>query len=260
MGTRLARTTARGEGMKAIAWLLLVFLVLRFSFLLDTAVALPRALRPAAFLTPATASAGLVQIEVRNPTAAGSGSGSGVVLPQGILTNYHVAEAVGPNPRLFGIFRLADGAPAILRLQVVALSASDDLALLRPEDPSRPIPAPAVSLGKTPLYLGEPVTIEGYPWGNPWPVVSSGVVVPAPGNTSFEGLMAVSHLPTGLRATVEARIRPGDSGGPVLDQAGHLVGLNEAVTMEDGHYTRYGVIIPRSAIAAFLAKASRQGP
>ena len=59
---------------------------------------------------------------------------------------------------------------------------------------------------------------------------------------------------------------PGDSGGPVFDLAGHLVGMIASFTYDPASGAALGgararaYAIPATAIRDFLAQATRQGP
>jgi len=99
-------------------------------------------------------------------------------------------------------------------LEIVAVSEDADLALLRGDlEP----PSVAVFRSGPALKLGEPVVAFGYPLpgllsakGN----VSSGTI------SALSGLQDDNHF-----LQVSAPVQPGDSGGPLLDESGNVIGV-----------------------------------
>lgn len=82
----------------------------------------------------------------------------------------------------------------------------------------------AFQLAKASPRVGEVVTIHGYPEGGPYETISSRVQ---------------QHRPVELSLEPNARFRPGYSGGPVLNEAGEVVGMAVGFTdsrlrMSDG--------------------------
>jgi serine protease Do len=122
--------------------------------------------------------------------------------------------------------------------RVLAASRRLDLAL-REVPGTDLVPAP---LGRSArLRIGELVFAVGHPWGQPW-VVTAGVV---------SGLGAWS-LPGHGRSEPyirsDVRLAPGNSGGPLLDARGEVVGLNAMVVGGD-----LAVAIPSDVVRRWLA-------
>ena len=144
-------------------------------------------------------------VEVR----AGSGIGAGTIWrPDGlIVTNNHVVP--------FGRaeIRLADGSTAVG--QVLARDPRNDLAVIeigRGE-------LPAVDLRRDPVRPGELVMAIGHPFGVRH-AVALGIVMTAAGPVDgFERPLIRADVPIG----------PGNSGGPLVDAIGRVVGLNTMV-------------------------------
>lgn len=145
---------------------------------------------------------------------ANSGSGTGVVWQPGgvVLTNDHVIAGAG------GVLRAQTLDGRDLPVTVTARNQDLDLAVLR-------IPAddlPHVGVGdSTKLRVGELVFAIGHPWGQPW-VVTAGIV---------SGLGA-AETRSGQRIDFirsDVRLAPGNSGGPLLDARGKVIGINAMV-------------------------------
>ena len=143
------------------------------------------------------------------------GSGSGVLFsPEGyLLTNRHV---VGEAEKVR--VRLHDGQEVTGR--VVGNDPWTDLALVRADGETFPY-APLGDSGK--LKVGQLVVAIGSPLGFESTVTAG--VVSAVGRT----LRSVTgHLVDNVIQT-DAALNPGNSGGPLVDSRGHVVGINTAV-------------------------------
>jgi serine protease Do len=162
----------------------------------------------------------------------GRSGASGVVWPPGaVLTNHHVvAGAAGEVP-----VTLADGRVAAAR--VIRASRRLDLALLALEVDGL---APAPIGDSTRLRVGELVFAVGHPWGQPW-VVTSGIVSGL-GPVRLPGRRGTARL---IRSDV--RLAPGNSGGPLLDASGRVVGLNTMILGGD-----LSVAIPSDVARSWL--------
>ncbi|MBI2862060.1 MAG: trypsin-like peptidase domain-containing protein [Chloroflexi bacterium] len=168
----------------------------------------------------------LVQIH-----SGGGAVGAGTIWhPDGlIVTNAHVVQR-----RPLQV-TLADGRN--LPAQILALDSTLDLAALVVEAAG----LPTIELGDSRrLRPGEWVLAIGHPWGVRG-AVTVGVVV---GTESKGGVLP----PFGGRwIVVDLPLRPGNSGGPLVDAYGRLVGVNTMVT---GPTT--GIAVPVHLAKAFL--------
>ena len=169
-------------------------------------------------------------------SSGGRGHGSGIIVKSGatsaqasdsvIVTNAHVAAVGQPEVTLW------DGRS--FQARIATLDRRRDLALLR-------IPAadlPAAALGDSSrLRPGELVIAIGNPLGFIG-ALTAGVV------------HAIGPLPgLGPRKWIQAGVRlaPGNSGGPLADAAGTVVGVN---TMVAG---RLGLAVPSNEVARLLS-------
>jgi S1-C subfamily serine protease len=133
-------------------------------------------------------------------------SGSGVAVgAQRVLTNAHVTA----NCKTIEVTAAGQKYPASVRKR----DAVTDLALL--EVAGLPaLPAPAL---RRQAQVGEAVMAAGYPLSG---LLGSDLVVTDGIVNALSGLgNSASHL------QMSAAIQPGNSGGPLLDRGGHLVGL-----------------------------------
>jgi serine protease Do len=156
--------------------------------------------------------------------------GSGVLWPAGyVVTNAHVVRR--PEATL----RLVDGRS--LRARVLARDADADLALLGV--PGTGLPAVsvaepgAVRIGSFVAAVGHPLGVRG--------ALSTGIVC-AVGPIERDG-------PSWIQA--DLRLAPGNSGGPLADAAGCVVGLNSRAAGP------LALAVPMSVVARFVEAARR---
>jgi serine protease Do len=173
------------------------------------------------------------------------GAGAGVVWKSGgiIVTNYHVIHRGWPRISLLG--KASNGAGSEFPAQVVAQAKEIDLAILQVDYPAGADldlpPAPiADSRG---LRVGQIALAIGHPWGQIG-AVSAGVI---------SGLGSVQVQ--GSRGSVEVirtdvRLAPGNSGGPLMNASGEVIGINTMIVGGD-----LGVSIPSHVVNAFVEEA-----
>jgi len=161
------------------------------------------------------------------------GAGAGVLAGEGlVLTNLHV---VGLARSVLVI--LEDNTRYDAR--VIASDPHVDLALL--QIPANGHAAAVFSSG-TPRP-GELVYAFGHPWGQR-NVLTGGVLSAVTSVRGRDGDVPI------LRADVQ--LAPGNSGGPLLNAAGEVIGLNAMIFGGD-----QSVAIPSSLIRSFLAGARK---
>lgn len=144
------------------------------------------------------------------------GGGAAPITPDGyFLTADHVVSRVSGNRHAFIIYGFRNG-PVTAKARVVWRSAADDLALLH---------API----ETPLFFRWTPPDRWLPEGS-W-VIHGGL---ATGREAPPGRLSTTLAPEGRftgsrRFKLDFPLKPGDSGGPVTDAHGLLVGVNSAV-------------------------------
>lgn len=156
------------------------------------------------------------------------GLGSGVVIDaRGIaLTNWHVVdEATFPDGsmRRDRVLRATRRDGRSFPLRVLSISREEDLALVRLEVPAGER-IDAIELGSSAaLRVGDPTIAVGNPHGRA-NTVTAGVVTAKNQSIRVRGRWAkLPHL-----LETDAAINGGNSGGPLLDGAGRLIGINSA--------------------------------
>jgi S1-C subfamily serine protease len=170
--------------------------------------------------------------------------GSGWVAQPGIVvTNAHVVA--GEQDTTVELGGHSPGLP----VRPIAFDPRNDIAVLRVPDLS----APALSLVQEPAS-GTPGAILGYPENGPFDVQPGRI-----GRTqtvltqNAYGQGPVSRLLTPLRGLV----RPGNSGGPLVDAAGHVLTTVFAGTV--GGAPRGGYGVADATVAHALAVADARG-
>lgn len=164
-----------------------------------------------------------VQVRGRGRRA---GSGSGVVWRPGVVvTNAHVATGRSL------VVETADG--AVREAQVLASDARRDLAVLRVATDGLPVAElatpDALRVGALVVAVGNPLGLSG--------AVTTGIVhaLPAPGR--------------GARLILaDLRLLPGNSGGPLSDARGRVVGVNAAILRG------LAAAIPSDAVERYLGR------
>ena len=164
--------------------------------------------------------------EVKAITSYGTVGGTGVVVdPSGlILTSHHIVRDARTVRVILRPGATTPGAPRVLRVtgRVVAPSAGRDLAVIRV--PVRDLPAIPLREGSVPR-LADTVVAIGFALNLPGrPTVSRGIVSGLARSLPSGGGRMLRHL-----VQTDAALNPGNSGGPLLDEWGRMVGLNAAV-------------------------------
>ena len=164
------------------------------------------------------------------------GVGAGILVETGlVLTNFHVA---GHSRSVQVVWE--DGKP--VEAHLVASDPNVDLALLEvPANGHKP-----AALSNEKPRPGEMVFAFGHPWGQR-NVLTGGVLSAV---TSARGRHREVPI---LRADVQ--LAPGNSGGPLLNSAGEVIGVNAMIFGGD-----QSVAIPVSVIREFLEEAHHHMP
>jgi len=162
-----------------------------------------------------------------------------------MITNYHViASEVDPKYRGYSrmYIRMGDSTSARIPARVIGWDKALDLALIKTEYTSefifsivdRVIP----QVGDTVLAIGSPGGLEK--------TVTSGIV----------SALSRRFLQIGDVIQIDAAVNPGNSGGPVVDTSGRLVGIVFAGTEQ---YQGLNFAVPAERLAAALPAMMRGG-
>jgi S1-C subfamily serine protease len=176
----------------------------------------------------------LVQIEASTPSSRGnaSGLGTGVIVNASgvILTAFHVIDDATRIRLSF-----VDGTQTTG--QIVSTDPANDIAVLVPNRPPDPI-VPAVLGGGG--QVGDEAYVVGHPLGFVGSL-TSGVI---------SGLERTVEAPNGrvLRGLIQfdAAVNPGNSGGPLLNRGGQVIGIVTGLAnpRHDGSFTGIGFAVP----------------
>lgn len=179
----------------------------------------------------------VVQVQSR-----GRGSGAGVIWDADghVLTNHHVV-AGGRRGGKVTVILHDDRA---IDAEVLRRGRNLDLALLRIEDGPEDLPAAPVG-NSDELRIGELVYAIGHPWGR-LGAVTAGIV---------SGMGEVRG-PGGRVRYVQSDVAlaPGNSGGPLLNARGEVVGINAMI------FGGLALAIPSNAAGAWAVGADGRGP
>ena len=177
-------------------------------------------------------------VEIRTPTGLGSGF---VISPQGhVVTNDHVIA--GEHKLSVTVFRNGeDGLEKVLLhdIEIVATDPHGDLALLRIRD-AADLSFVSVPLGDSDrIRQGQTVFAVGSPLGFERSV--------------SQGIVSLRNRPIAGRLLIQstAQLNPGNSGGPLLDLRGQVVGINNLKIVAAG-VEGLSFSIPVNALKHFL--------
>lgn len=177
-------------------------------------------------------------VQVRNGS---QGAGAGIAWRADgiILTNHHVIMDFRPSfhrrsgPEHYRV-QLSTGEQYTAR--ILARHPEVDLAVLRIE--ANNIPTALVADSRD-LHVGQLVFAVGHPWGQP-NVVTMGIVSALSSARTQSG----SEIPI-IRS--DALLAPGNSGGPLVNAAGGVIGINTMIIGGD-----QGVAIPSRLAQEFV--------
>jgi len=175
------------------------------------------------------AQASVVQVR-----GEGRGAGAGFVWHEkgAIITNHHVIANAHTGLEV----ELQDG--RVLEANLVDSDPNLDLALLN-------IPAdnlPALPIGdSSKLRVGDLVFAIGHPWGQRG-VVTGGIVNALSKGRLYNGERQLEYIKS------DVQLAPGNSGGPLLNAQGQVVGVNAMITRGD-----LSISIPSNVLSKWAA-------
>lgn len=181
------------------------------------------------------------------------GHGSGIaVAPDKVLTNAHVVELTREEKNLVIGVVPSEGRKSYGG-RVVAYSPGNDLALIQLEEGSLPVStfyAGAVTDGQRVTAIGYPGNVDRAqglglkqmvePLGT---VKTSGTISAGRSSQSFDTILHTAPLAAG------------NSGGPLVDECGRVLGVNSFGSMSDGADAEFGFAVSWREVASFLRQA-----
>ncbi len=189
----------------------------------------------------------------------GQAQGSGFIVDTKgtILTNAHVVTdvaessgaAVNAAEKVYVEFKDRDRVPA----RIVGWDLFSDVAVIRVDPESHPLqPVPLGSSAA--VVVGSPVAAIGSPF-NEQSSLSVGVVSAI--NRTIDSLTSGYSISDAIQT--DAPINHGNSGGPLFDAAGRVIGINAQIRSSSGSGEGVGFAIPIDTVRRALEQLVRTG-
>jgi S1-C subfamily serine protease len=188
----------------------------------------------------------LIFIQIKRPDEDEDGEvehgvGSGVVINGNgdILTSLHVVDKATDIQLIF-----ADGSQS--SAQVIVAQPENDIAVLHPSEPPGLI-VPAILGNPNAMRIGDEAFVVGNPLGL-YGSMSAGVI--SGFNRSFQPQNSDQKL-EGL-IQIDAAVNPGNSGGPLLNRGGQVIGIVTGLVnpTEQEVFIGIGFAVPINVAAA----------
>lgn len=178
--------------------------------------------------------------------ADGSGSGS-IIDKQGhVLTNYHVIE----NAQQVEV-ALFDG--STFAAKFVGADPVNDLAVIKIDAPAEKL-FPIETGDSSLLKVGMRVFAIGNPFGLER-TMTVGIVSSLNRSLQIRGNRSIKAI-----IQTDAAVNPGNSGGPLLDSRGQLIGVNTAIaTASSGQNAGVALAIPATLVSRVVPQLIRHG-
>ncbi|MBN1530192.1 MAG: trypsin-like peptidase domain-containing protein [Thermoleophilaceae bacterium] len=197
-----------------------------------------------------------VQQEQAGPfgdSQSGTATGTGFVVSNDgyLVTNAHVVDGAAS-------VRVKIGDGPTRTAQVVGTDTSSDIALLK-VDPGDQRLVPLALADSDDLHVGDPTFAIGNPYGLER-TLTTGVVsaldreISAPNGFSIDGVIQT-----------DAALNPGNSGGPLLDAAGRVIGVNSQIessgSSADGTASNSGIgfAVPSNTVKSVVKQLLEDG-
>ena len=202
-----------------------------------------RANRSVVHITTKAAQRDLVFLEV---PAEGAGSGSVIDKDGHILTNYHVVDGAQE-------IRVTLDSGETYEAELVGYDQPNDMAVLK-------IVAPAAAL--VPIELGDSTRLKVgqivYAIGNPFGLertMTTGII------SSLNRSLPTARSGRTMKSIIQidAALNRGNSGGPLLDTRGRLIGMNTAIASSTGENNGIGFAIPAETIRRVVPQLIASG-
>jgi len=188
---------------------------------------------------------GVVEITVSVPGGQAQGSGFVYDTKGNIVTNDHVVDSASSITVAF-----PDGSTYPAKL--VGNDASTDLAVIKVNAPASKL-HPLTLGDSSQLSVGDSVVAIGAPFGLAETVTSGIVSALHRQMTSPNGFAIADSIQT------DAAINHGNSGGPLLDSSGHVIGVNTQIKSDSGGNEGVGFAVPSATIRNVVAQILATG-
>jgi 2-alkenal reductase len=181
-------------------------------------------------------------------------SGSGFVYDADghIVTNAHVVRDAREI-----LVTFSDG--HVLSAELVAVDDYSDLAVIR-VDPARAPLVPVLLGDSNQLQVGQRVIAIGNPFGLDGSMTVG--IVSALGRSLPSARLldpAYDQYSNPSIIQVDAAVNPGNSGGPLLDSYGQVIGINTAIRTENGGFQGIAFAVPVNTMKRIVPQLIEQG-
>jgi S1-C subfamily serine protease len=174
-------------------------------------------------------------------TQSGQALGSGFVVDDKgyILTNAHVVESDSGQraDSVTVVFNKGGSETQRVKGELVGVDTGSDVAVVKVDPKGLTLrPLPVGDSAK--VVIGEPVVAIGNPLGYDFSI-TSGIV-----SATRRSLQAPNDqtIPNGIQT--DAAINQGNSGGPLIDGRGQVIGINEQIASQSGGNEGLGFAVP----------------
>ena len=198
---------------------------------------------------------GVVEITVTTSAAASPFGGSGTAKAQGsgwvynssgnIVTNEHVVDGASSISVRFWNGKTYSAS-------VVGTDKSTDLAVIKVDAPSSELHPLSVG-NSADLQVGNGVVAIGSPFGLE-ETVTSGIV-----SALHRAIEAPNNFTINDSVQTDAAINHGNSGGPLLNAQGQVVGVNAQIRSDSGGNEGVGFAIPSSTVRSIATQLISTG-
>lgn len=173
-------------------------------------------------------------------------SGSGVLISSDgyIITNNHVIDGADEVTVTTNERKTYKGT-------VIAKDVNTDLALIKIDDKNLPFlvfgNSDDVKLGQWVLAIGYPLTLDV--------TVTAGIVSAKSRSIGINK----GNSPIESFIQTDAAVNPGNSGGPLVNTSGELIGINSAIASPTGAYAGYSYAIPVNIVKKIASDLMKYG-
>jgi S1-C subfamily serine protease len=185
----------------------------------------------------------------QSTTVQSLGSGFVATTDGYILTNAHVVSDSGTRASTVTVaFKGTGTTTKRVTATIVGIDESSDVAVLK-VDPAKSPGLVTIPLGdSSAVQVGETVVAIGNPLGYDFSLTEGIVSATSRELTAPNGATIKNGVQT------DAAINKGNSGGPLIDSSGHVIGINEQIATESGGNEGLGFALPINTAAAVLQR------
>lgn len=176
------------------------------------------------------------------------GAGSGFIydLEGHVITNYHVVQGGSSFVVTF------HNDPKQYKAKIVGVAPDKDIAVLKLED--RPTKLSPILFGSSKeLIVGQHSFAIGSPFGLDY-TLTTGVISALGRKIDGIGGVKISDM-----IQTDAAINMGNSGGPLLDSSGRLIGMNTVIFSTSGSSAGLGFAVPSDTIKVIVPQLIQHG-